>query len=498
MLAIELRNITKHFGTLKANDDVSLAVTEGTIHALVGENGAGKSTLMNILYGMYQPDAGSISLRGERVALRSPAQAIAHQIGMVHQHFMLIPPLTVAENVILGSEPTTALRMIDRTAANKAIKDLSERFRLPIDPRATVRSLSVGLQQRVEILKLLYRSANILILDEPTPVLTPQEIEDFFETLRQMKNQGKTVILISHKLSEVMSVSDEVTVMRHGRVVRSTATSVTTALELSHLMVGKDILSDSVRTIVPAAPALLEVEHLTLLRDRNTPALRDVSFSVRRGEIFGIAGVEGNGQAELAQVLAGLRAPNAGRMTLGAVLLDESTLSAHIPDDRMRQAIILDFSISENLVLGRQGERRFYSSWHVHERAIRAHAEELISEYDIRLSSKEQRIRELSGGNQQKAVIARELSKGASFIIANQPTRGLDIGAIDFVHGTLMSERNKGRAILLISSDLGELLKLSDRIAVMYGGEIVAVVQAASTSERELGRYMTGSKKVPA
>lgn len=493
MLAVDLRRITKHFGALKANDDVSVAVTEGTIHALVGENGAGKSTLMKVLYGMVQPDSGTIAIRERALTLRTPAQAIAHHIGMVHQHFMLLPTQSVTENVILGSEPTRGLGMLDLEQAHRSIRDLSERYRLPIDPRATVQQLSVGLQQRVEILKLLYRDAEILILDEPTPVLTPQEIADFFSTLREMRSQGKTVILISHKLSEVMSISDEVTVMRNGRVVQSLPTSSTNEVELSRLMVGKDILPDSVRTITRSAGAAISVDNVTLLRDRTTPALKGISFSVARGEIFGIAGVEGNGQAELAQVLSGLRKQTSGTISLCGSPMNDRTVIGHIPDDRIRQGIILDFTISENLILGRQRDAEFYGRFSMKERAVNSHADAVIHQFDIRLRSKDQRIRELSGGNQQKVVIARELSKRAPFIIANQPTRGLDIGAIDFVHASLMSERNKGTGVLLISSDLGELLKLADRIAVMYGGEIVAVVDGRSASEQELGMYMTGS-----
>jgi simple sugar transport system ATP-binding protein len=495
MLAVELRNITKHFGTLKANDGVSVAVTQGTIHALVGENGAGKSTLMKVLYGMYAPDAGEILLRGARASFSSPADAIKSRIGMVHQHFMLVPTQTVAENLILGSEPVSPLGVIDVAAAERSLRELSERYRLAIEPSVLVQHLSVGLQQRVEILKLLYRNADILILDEPTPVLTPQEIEDFFATLVEMKKQGKTVILITHKLSEVMAISDHVTVMRHGQVMKTLATSETSEVELSQLMVGKDILSDSVRKMIPNRQALLRVDAVTVLREKNTPALKDISFTIGAGEILGVAGVEGNGQSELAQVLAGLRRPSSGAVTLDGRPIAPGTVIAHIPDDRIRQGIILDFSIADNMILGRQREAKFSGPFALRETAIRLNAETLIHEYDIRLRSQSQHIRELSGGNQQKVVIARELSKGASFIVANQPTRGLDIGAIDFVHSTLMFERNKGKAVLLISSDLAELLKLCDRIAVLYCGTLAAIVPAQSATERELGLYMTGSKR---
>jgi simple sugar transport system ATP-binding protein len=493
MSAVEMRNISKQFGSLRANDGATLKVQKGSIHALVGENGAGKSTLMKILYGMYTPDHGEIFLDGTRVSFQTPQQAIKHSIGMVHQHFMLIPPFSVVENIILGNEVTTGRGMLDLQSATKTVMELSERFNLPIDPRAPISSLSVGLQQRVEILKLLYRNADILILDEPTPVLTPQEIEEFFATLRNMKQRGKTVILITHKLAEVMSISDEVTVMRHGKTVSSASTSSTSETELAHLMVGKSIATESVRVLISSVTPVVTLTDVCMVNETNVPALKNIHLTLHRGEIVGIAGVEGNGQKELAQLFSGLRTPSSGSIIFHTKEKNTSPAIAHIPDDRLKQAIVPDFSILENSILGRQRDNQFFGTFSVHTAEIIRHTDSLILEYDIRISNKEQPIRELSGGNQQKVVIARELSKNADVILANQPTRGLDIGAIEFVHTQLMSERNKGKAVLLISSDLEELLKLSDRIAVLYGGELSTIIDGQTATEHELGMYMTGA-----
>jgi general nucleoside transport system ATP-binding protein len=498
MFAIEMQHITKRFGGVKANDNVSFRVREGNIHALVGENGAGKSTLMNILYGMHSPDSGSIFINGEKQTIDTPAHAIEYGIGMVHQHFMLIPPLTVAENVILGKEPTRLRSILDLQKAEEEIKQLSETYRLKIDPHAKIETLSVGMQQRVEILKILYRNAEILILDEPTAVLTPQEVEELFKTLAHLKNQGKTTILISHKLNEVMAISDNITVMRHGKVVGEVESKSTTQVELARMMVGKDITFTPTKSSTPTSEPLLIVENISALNDRALPALHNVSFSIMKGEILGIAAVEGNGQSELVHVLTGLRQPTQGSIKIQDInfLTDfDKTKIAHIPEDRLKRGLVLDFPLTDNLILGRHCEREFSDSISFHHDQINQYAEKMIYDFDVRPADKDQQARGLSGGNQQKVVIARELSKNASVIIASQPTRGLDIGAIEFVHKAILTERNKGKAILLVSSDLTELLTLSDRIAVMYEGEIVAMLNPKETSERDLGVYMTGAKR---
>lgn len=499
MIAVEMRHITKSFGSLRANDDVSLRVAAGEIHALIGENGAGKTTLMKVLYGIHMPDRGEIEVRGNRIAVDSPAVAIRHGIGMVHQHFMLVSPFTVLENIILGQEPRRWLVRLDRKAAREQVRHLSDAYHLEVDPDAPIESLSVGEQQRVEILKLLYRSADILILDEPTPVLTPQEIEGLFVTLAGLKHEGKTVILITHKLSEVMAISDTVTVMRQGKVVGSVETASTDPAALAELMVGRQVGGQKVRTSIPASgEPVLVVDRITVLSDRGIPAVRSVSLKVSPGEILGIAGVEGNGQSELVEATAGLRRTTEGSITIGRASSDPSTVRpavAHIPEDRLRRGLILEFSIAENLLLGRQAENRYGNLLHLKKDAIGKEASEMIKTYDVRPPSAELIARRLSGGNQQKVIIARELSKHASLIIANQPTRGLDISAIEFVHAQLMAQRNAGKAILLVSSDLEELLALCDRIAVMFGGEIVGLFSAKETSERELGFYMTGAKR---
>ena len=499
MFAVEMRNITKRFRGVKANDAVDFRVHRGEIHALVGENGAGKSTLMNVLYGMHSPDEGEILVRGSIVSIETPAKAISIGIGMVHQHFMLIPPFTVTENIILGLEPTSRLEILDLHRAEQEISEFSRTYGLQLDPKAKIESLSVGLQQRVEILKILYRKAEILIFDEPTPVLTPQEIEEFFNSLRDLKRQGKTVILITHKLTEVMAISDRVTIMRRGKVVGEMETASTNPGELARLMVGKEIVL-GVQKGPPSdrAEPVLKVENISALNDRRLRALNDISFSINEGEILGIAAVEGNGQAELVQVITGLRPPTSGRVSINGNYLEEDSTEhhpAHIPDDRLKRGLILDFTVTENLVLGRQKEPVFSGFLFLLRRNIEEFAERMIHEFDIRPTDKDASVRELSGGNQQKVVVARELSKNAHVIVASQPTRGLDIGAIQFVHRSIIDERNRGKAVLLVSSDLSELLSLSDRIAVMYEGRIVVILDARATSERELGLYMTGSMR---
>ena len=498
MFAIEMKNITKRFGGVKANDAINFVVKKGEVHALVGENGAGKSTLMNILYGMYEADQGDIIINGKKESIHSPAKAISLGIGMVHQHFMLVPPLTVTENIILGSEPVSKFKVLDLKRAEIIIEKLSKIYSLNIDPKQKVDTLSVGLQQRVEILKVLYRNAEILILDEPTPVLTPQEVEELFITLKNLKAQGKTIILITHKLNEVMSISDTVTVLRHGKFIAQVGTKATTKEELARLMVGREIESLSVKTQSKQNESKLIVEGLSALNDRHLPALRNVSFSIFKGEILGIAAIEGNGQSELVEVLTGLRKQTSGKIFINGVETHQSSLKnkiSHIPEDRLKRALVLDFKLSDNLILGRQWDNRFKKNIFLSKTRIEKFADELIKIYDIRPPNKNQSSRSFSGGNQQKSVVAREMSKNTSVIVASQPTRGLDISATKFVQNTLLIERDKGNAILLVTSDLEELLKIADRIAVMYEGEIIVILNANQTSEKELGQYMTGAKK---
>ena len=498
MYAIETKNITKHFGSIRANNDISFRVKKREIHALVGENGAGKSTLMSVIYGMYQADSGDIFIEGKKELISSPSKAIDLGIGMVHQHFMLIPTLSVTENIILGEEPTSKFQFLNLKRAEDKIRELSNRYSMEINPDAKIENLSVGQQQRVEILKILYRNADILILDEPTPVLTPQEIEDLFLTLKKLKSQGKTILIITHKLSEVMMISDSVSILRHGKFIGSLETKTTTKEELATLMVGREFEQITRMRNLPKTEKGLTVENLFALTDRNLPALRNISFSIAKGEIFAIAAIEGNGQYELVEVITCLRKRTAGRILIGSAELSKiiaHSKIAHIPEDRLKRGLILDFILSENFILGRQADKAFLRNGFFLRTAINSFADSLIQEFDIRPPDKYQTARSFSGGNQQKAIIARELTKYAEVVIASQPTRGLDIGATQFVHETLLKERDKGKAILLVTSDLEELLHLSDRVAVMYEGEIIIILDSKSTSELELGQYMTGARK---
>jgi ABC-type uncharacterized transport system ATPase subunit len=500
--AIEMRHIRKAWPGVVANDDISLQVLRGEIHALVGENGAGKSTLMNILYGLLRPDSGEIYVNGKRARLSGPRDAIARGIGMVHQHFMLIPPLTVGENIVLGSEPVTRGYLYDRAKANQAVRALSERYGLAIDPNARTGNLPVGLQQRVEILKVLYRGASILILDEPTGVLTPQETEDLFVVLRSLREQGKTIIFITHKLREVLEISDRVTVLRRGRVVAEMLTPETSQEEIARAMVGRAVLLRVEKTPANPGPVALRVENLSATSERGLPAVRGVSFELRTGEILGIAGVEGNGQSELVEVLAGTRKPTSGHVWLGERELTRtgarktrSAGMAHIPEDRREAGLVLNYSIADNMILGRQRTSQF--SWAgliLRLRNVWSWARQLVARFDVRTPSVETAARALSGGNQQKVVVAREFSSQPKVLLASQPTRGVDIGAIEFIHRQLVAQRDAGAAILLVSAELDEIRSLSDRIAVMYEGRIVDIVQP-DTSEERLGVLMTGGHR---
>jgi len=488
-----MSGITKTFGEkVIANNSVNFSVTKGEIHALVGENGAGKSTLMKILYGMQPPSSGTIKVNGKEEYIHSPAKAIELGIGMVHQHFMLVNPLSVLENIILGDEDTKYGGLLNLHSAEKKIKELTEGYNINIGTGEKIENLPVGLQQKVEILKILYRDAKILILDEPTAVLTPQEIDELFNTLKELKSKGKTIILITHKLDEVMRVSDSITVLRRGKVTGELKTDKTAKDEIARLMVGEDYKYSEEKSIINEGEELLKVENISIVNNRGIKAVKNVSFSIRQGEILGIAGVEGNGQTELVEVLTTLRKTKKGSITFKGSNIDKLVI-ANIPADRHRDGIVMDYSITDNMILGRQNEEQF-SSWMIlNDKTIKDYSNELIEKYDIRPVDPEQKIKELSGGNQQKVVAARELSKNTDFILASHPTRGLDIKASNFVHHSLLNSKKAGKVILLVSSDLNELLKLSDRIAVIYKGEIVISLKAEDTNERELGLYMTGA-----
>ena len=500
---LELRDITKRFGDVLANDHINRRVEPATIHAIVGENGAGKSTAMRIAYGFYTADSGEILLDGEVRRIETPHDAIAHGVGMVHQHFMLVETMTVAENIVLGAEPGS-MAALDLKQAAQRISALSSEFRLAVDPNARVETLSVGQQQRVELLKALYREARLLILDEPTAVLTPQEVEEFFAILRRMREQGKTVVIITHKLSEVLAISDEVTVMRDGRVVGRLHTAETNAAELARLMVGREVLLRIEKPESKRGEAVLDVRRLTVVVEGGERGLRDVSFQIHAGEIVGIAGVEGNGQRELVEALAGLVAADTlsgevhyeGRdvTRLGARERREIGI-AHIPEDRHRRGLLLDFSLSENTILGVHYRPPVVSppiAVLLDDTAIRSRTRRLIQDFDVRPANPDLPARSLSGGNQQKLIIGRELDIRPRLLLVAQPTRGVDIGAIEFIHRKLVELRDEGCAILLISAELEEVTALSDRLLVIHEGRIVGEVEPGSVTNEELGLMMTG------
>jgi ABC-type uncharacterized transport system ATPase subunit len=501
--AVEMRGIVKRFPGVLANDHVDLSVRAGEIHALVGENGAGKSTLMNILYGLIHPDAGEILINGKPVHMTGPRDAISLGIGMVHQHFMLIPVFSVGENVMLGREPVAAYDFYDHARARKAITDLTKRYGLSLNPDARMGDLPVGLQQRAEIVKVLYRGASILILDEPTGVLTPQESKELFKVLRDLvKNGGKTIIFISHKLNEVLEISDGITVMRRGKVVGHLVTKDTNEEEIATMMVGRAVLLRVDKKPAKPGKVVMRVENVTASSDQGVPALKGISLELREGEILGIAGVEGNGQSELMEVLAGTRKTTGGHVLLGErdittydARTEREAGVAFIPEDRRGTGLVLSFSIAENSILGRERSPRF--SWReivLRLVAIRDWARRLVKEYDVRTPSIDVAARNLSGGNQQKVIVAREMGSKPKVLLASQPTRGVDIGAIEFIHRRIVQERDEGTAVLLISAELDEVRSLSDRIAVMYEGRIVSI-EGPDTPEERLGLLMTGGGK---
>ncbi len=498
---VEMRNITKQFGDFKANDQINLEVRKGEIHALLGENGAGKSTLMNVLTGLLEPTEGEIRIKGEPVEITSPDVADQLGIGMVHQHFMLIDKFSVAENIMLGNEEHK-MGVIDADTTAKGIEELSERYGLKVDPYAKVRDISVGQQQRAEILKVLYKGTDILILDEPTAVLTPQEIDDLMRVIRSLADEGKAIILITHKLDEIKQVADRCTVIRRGKGIGTVNVADTSQQQLADMMVGREVNFTVEKEAAQPKEVILSVDDLVVEDIRGLNAVDGLSFDVRQGEILGIAGVDGNGQSELIQAISGLTSVKEGTIRLnGKDITNKAPREiteqgfAHIPEDRQRHGLILDLSIEENMVMQSYYKEPFSKNGMLKHDEIEKYAIRLIDEYDVRTTSEKELARSLSGGNQQKAIIAREVDRDPDLLIAAQPTRGLDVGAIEFIHKRLIEQRDNGKAVLLMSFELDEIMDVSDRIAVMYDGKIIDIVDADKTNQTELGLLMAGVKK---
>jgi len=496
---LQLTNITKRFPGVLANDHINLELNQGEILALLGENGAGKTTLMNILYGLYQPDEGEILVRGEKITVHSPTDAINAGIGMVHQHFMLIPVFTVTENVMLGQEEANKLGFLNRPKAAARIREVSEQYGLEVDPDAYVKDLPVGVQQRVEIIKLLYRNAEILIFDEPTAVLTPQEADDLFKIMRSLAEQGKSIIFITHKLREVLDVADRIMVIRRGAVVGQTLPSEADKNTLAAMMVGRAVQLEVEKKPAQPSEIVLEVKNLVVADDTQQVMVDDISFEVRAGEIMGIAGVQGNGQTELVAAVTGLRRPTSGSIKLLGKDITHSTPRritelgcAHVPEDRQKDGLVLSFPVKDNLVLCTYYKHPFARGVNLNEARINKNAVDLIEQYDIRTPNAETSVGSLSGGNQQKVIVAREFSRPIRFLVASQPTRGLDVGSIEYIHNRIVEKRDQGTAILLVSPELDEVMELSDRIAVMYRGKIVAIVDSDVATKEYIGLLMAG------
>lgn len=496
---LELKGITKRFGNVVANDHIDLFLNRGEVLALLGENGAGKTTLMNILYGLYTPDEGEIFINGEKIQIEGPQDAIDHGIGMVHQHFMLVPVFTVTENVMLGAEKTKYSTFLERKQVKSEIEKISQNYGLIVDPDSKIENLSVGVQQRVEIIKILYRKAEILIFDEPTAVLTPQEVVDFFAVVRGLIKQGKSIIFITHKLKEVLEISDRVNVLRNGKLVGMADPKKVTEAELANMMVGREVFLNARISEKKAGERALEVRNLTVLNDRDYPAVNDISFEIKSGEIFGLAGVQGNGQNELVEALYGLRSKAEGEVLFqGRDITEYTPRSIHnlgvgyVPEDRQQDGLILPMPVYNNLVMNAYYREPFSRGIVLQGETIRDYSEKMVKEFDIRPPNIDLKASSLSGGNQQKVIIARELSQNIKLLIASQPTRGLDVGSIEYIHSQLLKKRTEGCAILLFSTELEEIMNLSDRIGVMYRGELISVLNSKDATREKLGLLMAG------
>ncbi|SHF52975.1 ABC transporter ATP-binding protein [Ornithinibacillus halophilus] len=502
---IEMLNIRKEFPGIVANDNINIQLKKGEIHALLGENGAGKSTLMNVLFGLYQPEKGQIRVKGETVKITNPNIANDLGIGMVHQHFMLVEPFTVTQNIILGNEPKTKTGRINIKKAEQEIQELSDRYGLKVDPSAKIKDISVGMQQRVEILKTLYRGAEVLIFDEPTAVLTPQEITELMEIMRSLIKEGKSIILITHKLKEIMEVCDRCTVIRKGKGIGTVDVKNTNVNELASLMVGREVSFETEKKPAQPKDVVLSVKDLKVKDARKVDSVKELNLEVRAGEIVGIAGIDGNGQTELIEAITGLTKSQSGKIMLNNKDITNKTPRkvtesgvGHIPQDRHKYGLVLDYTVGENIVLQTYYQKPYSKNTILNHKEIYQKAEELIEQFDVRTPSAYTPARALSGGNQQKAIIAREVDRSPDLLIAAQPTRGLDVGAIEFIHKKLIEERDKGKAVLLISFELDEILDVSDRIAVMFDGKIVSSVKPEDTNEQELGLLMAGSQTTKA
>ncbi|AOT73286.1 ABC transporter ATP-binding protein [Geosporobacter ferrireducens] len=497
-----MKDIVKKFGDFVANDHVQLKVHKGEVHALLGENGAGKSTLMNILYGLYTPTSGEIWIKGKKVEVKNPNVSIAHGVGMVHQHFMLVKPFTVAENIILGMEPTLGFNRVNMKKAIEDVRSISEKYGLQVDLEAKIEDITVGMQQRVEILKALYRGADILILDEPTAVLTPQEIKELVAIMHNLTEQGKSIILITHKLKEIKAAADYCTIIRRGKYIETVDVDTTSENELASMMVGREVSFEVDKEEREAEEVVLKIENLVVEDNRGQEAVKGLNLEVRSGEILGIAGVDGNGQTELIEAITGLRKIKSGRVLINGKDITNRTPRevfeagvCNIPEDRQKHGLVLDFTIAENMVLENYRKEPFSKGIRLNFSEIYAFAENLMEKFDVRPRNKALKARSLSGGNQQKVIIAREITNDPDLLIAAQPTRGLDVGAIEFVHRFLVDQRDKNKAVLLVSFELDEVMSVSDNIAVIYEGTIVGKVNAKETNENQLGLMMAGGER---